>query len=162
NTSLNAAAVRLSGTGITQTGGSNVTATTLRLDSTAAVTLANSGNTVGTLAAAVSGTLSVGNSGGLIIGTASSLLGIDVGGKSLNLTANGAITQTAGITAGAATFSSTFPTAAITLDSAANAISGTIVFAPTGVANVTLVNTGATHLGTSAIGGNLSVTSTGA
>jgi hypothetical protein len=162
-TDLSGGAVVLAGAGITQTAGSDITATTLRLNSTAGATLNNAGNNAGTLAASVSGgALSYTDSDGLIIGAASGLNGINIGANALSLTANGSITQTQPVTAGAATFTSTLAAAAITLGDTTNAISGAITFAPSGVANVTLFNNAATNLAASTVGGNLSVTATGA
>jgi hypothetical protein len=89
-------------------------------------------------------------------------LGISTVTGNLSVTSGGAITDSGALTVGGTSrFTTTAGNASITLDTATNALTGAIAFAPNGTGNVTLVNNTATDLAASTIGGNLSVTSAG-
>src|SRR5262249_20316982 len=74
----------------------------------------------------------------------------------------GAITQSGVLTVtGTSSFTTTANNTSITLNNAANALTGPITFAPNGSGNVSLTNSVGTQIAASTIGRNLSVTEAG-
>ncbi|MBI3513550.1 MAG: filamentous hemagglutinin N-terminal domain-containing protein, partial [Proteobacteria bacterium] len=165
NTATQLAATNLAGnliltsTGaITQSAAWTVGGTTTLTAGAAGITLTTATNS---FASDISLTTTGGGAVALTNNAATVLTTSSVGGT-LTVQSTGAISETG--TGMAVTGASSFTTTAgnIGLTVAGNALAGAITLAPGGGADATVANTGATQLATATIGGNLSVTATGA
>ncbi|MGB9430079.1 MAG: hypothetical protein WCC11_09465, partial [Gammaproteobacteria bacterium] len=140
---------------ITQTGALTVAGTTSFNAPNFAITLNNAGNSfTGAVSLNNSGNFGVTlvNSGALALGASNVV--------ALNITANGAITQTGALTVAGATILAAGAANNITLNNAANAFTGPVIV--TSSNNVLLTNNIATVLGASTVSGTLGVISNGA
>ena len=150
-----------SGGAITDSGALAVTGTSsfTTTAGNAAITLNDASSYTGAVSLATNGTGNAtltGVTGALDLGT------VTVGGN-LVTSSVGALTDSGALTVtGTSSFTTTAGNAAITLDTATNALTGAITFAPNGTGAVTLVNNTATNLAASTLGGALSVSSAGA
>ncbi|MEJ0068452.1 MAG: hypothetical protein WDO24_06710 [Pseudomonadota bacterium] len=145
-----------SGGNLTETGALSVAGAASFTTSSGTLTLTNSANGFsGGVALMTAGAASLTNS------TTTSLAASNVGGNLVLISTAGPITESGAVSVGGtATFNA--GANAITLTTAGNSLVGAVALVTTGANDASLINSTATVLGATTVGGNLAVTSNGA